>query len=142
MLNKVENLANAKKKGSDEEVTNPFIRAHCVRQISICEGPYSPVFRISHLQLTGSEMIMGTVRLMFEDNKQGAQAAASPCPWKDLSSMNSFCEPFSTARRLREEGDAIPDAVWGSQAGFGNIVKGSPSFLVPNVPDVSLPLIL
>jgi 20S proteasome subunit beta 5 len=60
--------------------------------------------------------------------------------------MNSFRERFSTtglvnqlrqARRLDDEEDTISDTAWGSQAGFGNLVKGSPSFLVPAVPDVS-----
>jgi len=60
--------------------------------------------------------------------------------------MNSFRERFSTtsivdqlrqARRLDDEDDTISDTVWGSQAGFGNLVKGSPSFVVPAVPDVS-----
>jgi 20S proteasome subunit beta 5 len=60
--------------------------------------------------------------------------------------MNSFRERFSTtgivsqlrqARRLDGEEDTISDIAWGSQAGFGNLVKGSPSFVVPAVPDVS-----
>lgn len=29
------------------------------------------------------------------------------------------------------------DAMWGSLAGYGSLVKGVPSFVVPSVPDVS-----
>lgn len=61
--------------------------------------------------------------------------------------MNSFVDRFSTtsavsqlrrAQRLAEEEDDCSDAAWGSEAGFGNIMKGGPSFNVPNVPDVSV----
>ena len=60
--------------------------------------------------------------------------------------MNSFVERYSTtsavgqlrrAQRLAEEEDEFTDAAWGSEAGFGSLVKGTPSFAVPNVPDVS-----
>lgn len=60
--------------------------------------------------------------------------------------MNSFVEQYSTtnlvsqlrrAQRLAEEEDEISDAAWGSQAGFGNLAKGLPTFTVPDVPDVS-----
>jgi len=59
--------------------------------------------------------------------------------------MNSFVERYSTtstvsqlrkAQRLAEEDGEFSDAAWGSEAGFGNIMKGGPSFAVPNVPDV------
>lgn len=59
--------------------------------------------------------------------------------------MNTFVDKYSTtsaasqlrrAQRLAEE-DEFSDAAWGSEAGFGNIVKGAPSFNVPNVADVS-----
>lgn len=60
--------------------------------------------------------------------------------------MNSFVERYSTtsaasqlrkAQRLAEDEGEFSDAAWGSEAGFGNISKGGPSFTVPNVPDVS-----
>lgn len=59
--------------------------------------------------------------------------------------MNTFVDRFSTtsavsqlrrAQRLAEEEDDISDVAWGSQAGFGNIMKGAPSFNVPDIPDV------
>ena len=62
--------------------------------------------------------------------------------------MNSFVERFSTtnpisqlrrAQRLvaDDEGEEFSDAAWGSEAGFGNLSKGLPTFTVPGVPDVS-----
>ena len=62
--------------------------------------------------------------------------------------MNGFVERFSTtnpisqlrrAQRLAadEEGEEFSDAAWGSEAGFGNLTKGLPTFTVPGVPDVS-----
>jgi len=60
--------------------------------------------------------------------------------------MQSFVNRYSTtsavsqlrkAQRLAEEEEEYSDATWGSAAGFGNILKGSPAFTVPNVPDVS-----
>ncbi len=60
--------------------------------------------------------------------------------------MNRFVERYSTAsfasqlrraKGLVGEEDDCSDAAWGSEAGFGTIIKGSPSFMVPNVPDVS-----
>ena len=60
--------------------------------------------------------------------------------------MNSFVERFSTtnptgqlrrAQRLAaDENEEFSDAAWGSEAGFGNLVKGLPTFTVPDVPDV------
>jgi len=48
---------------------------------------------------------------------------------------------LSLARATRvEEGedDCLDDALWGSQAGFGNIAsRGGPSFTVPSLPNVS-----
>lgn len=62
--------------------------------------------------------------------------------------MNSFVERFSTtssigqlrrAQRLAaDEDEEFSDAAWGSEAGFGNLTKGLPTFTVPGVPDVSL----
>jgi len=61
--------------------------------------------------------------------------------------MNSFVERFSTinpisqlrrAQRLAEEDDQFSDVAWGSQAGFGNLSKGPPTFTIPDVLDVSL----
>ncbi len=74
------------------------------------------------------------------------RAAASPIISILLSCiMNTFVDRFSTtsavsqlrrAQRLAEEEDDISDVAWGSQAGFGNIMKGAPSFNVPDIPDV------
>lgn len=59
--------------------------------------------------------------------------------------MNTFVDRFSTtsavsqlrrAQRFAEEEDDLSDVAWGSQAGFGNIMKGAPSFNVPDIPDV------
>lgn len=69
--------------------------------------------------------------------------AASPSLHNLL--MNRFVERYSTAgfssqlrraQRLTGEEDECSDTAWGSEAGFGTIIKGSPSFMVPNVPDV------
>ena len=60
--------------------------------------------------------------------------------------MNSFASRFSrteadievrNARRLEDDSADISDAMWGSQAGFGNLVNGTHSFDVPSVADVS-----
>ena len=61
--------------------------------------------------------------------------------------MNSFAERYSTtslvsqlrrAQRLAADDDEeFSDATWGSEAGFGNLAKGLPTFTVPDVPDVS-----
>ena len=64
--------------------------------------------------------------------------------------MNKFVEKYSTtnpisqlrrAQRLAsdDDGEEFSDAAWGSEAGFGNLTKGLPTFTVPHVPDVSLP---
>lgn len=58
--------------------------------------------------------------------------------------MNSFANRFSTTGALSElrktqalaEEDEYSDMTWGSEAGFGNIAKGVPSFAVPAVADV------
>lgn len=61
--------------------------------------------------------------------------------------MNSFSQRFKTtgivsqlrnARRFDEEDSDLSEAAWGSQAGFGNLARGSLSFVVPNVADVSV----
>jgi 20S proteasome subunit beta 5 len=60
--------------------------------------------------------------------------------------MNTFVNRFSTtsavseirkARALVAEDDDISDAMWGSQAGFGSLSRGVPSFSIPHVEDVS-----
>jgi 20S proteasome subunit beta 5 len=57
--------------------------------------------------------------------------------------MNSFVSKFSTtnaeseireAKNLADE-DGLSDALWGSQAGFGQLVQGH-AFNIPQVPDV------
>jgi 20S proteasome subunit beta 5 len=57
--------------------------------------------------------------------------------------MNSFVSKFSTAgaeseiKRAKDlaDEDGLSDALWGSQAGFGQIVQGH-AFNIPPVPDV------
>ena len=59
--------------------------------------------------------------------------------------MNSLAQRFSNngplaqigkATSLVSEDDDFSDATWGSEAGFGSLAKGIPTFTVPNVPDV------
>ena len=61
--------------------------------------------------------------------------------------MNSFVTRFSTtgpaaelrkAKELLGEDGGDLDAMWGSQAGFGNLASGVPKFNIPAVPDVCL----
>lgn len=64
--------------------------------------------------------------------------------------MDSFVDRFSTTsssaeiRRAREilaeDGEDV-EVMWGSQAGFGNLASGVPTFSVPQVPNVSIPLL-
>lgn len=57
--------------------------------------------------------------------------------------MNALVSKFSTTDADSEirtamdiaENDGLTDAMWGSQAGFGQLVKGH-SFNIPPVPDV------
>ncbi|PSR83067.1 hypothetical protein PHLCEN_2v5871 [Hermanssonia centrifuga] len=60
--------------------------------------------------------------------------------------MNSFAERFSTtsaAAEIRKAKETFGDdedgseAMWGSEAGFGNLARGIPQFNVPDVPDPS-----
>jgi 20S proteasome subunit beta 5 len=61
--------------------------------------------------------------------------------------MNSFVDQFSThsptaqlkraQKLIAAEQDDYSDAAWGSQAGFGGMIKGIPAFKVPAVADVS-----
>jgi len=60
--------------------------------------------------------------------------------------MNTFVQQYSTtsaldqlkkAQRIADEEEAeFSELTWGSMAGFGHIAKGSPAFMVPNLPDV------
>jgi len=62
--------------------------------------------------------------------------------------MNTFVNQFSTHSAVSQlkrakklilaDEDEYSDAVWGSQAGFGNMIKGIPNFTVPSVPDVCI----
>lgn len=61
--------------------------------------------------------------------------------------MNTFVDRFSStgaaaeirrARELTSEDEDLSDAMWGTEGGFGNIVKGVPKFAIPSVPDVRL----
>jgi 20S proteasome subunit beta 5 len=58
--------------------------------------------------------------------------------------MNTFVNRFSTTGSIAElrnahalvgEGE-ISDVMWGSEAGFGSLAKGVPSFSIPDVADV------
>ncbi|KAF5357760.1 hypothetical protein D9756_001327 [Leucocoprinus leucothites] len=59
--------------------------------------------------------------------------------------MNTFVNQFSTHSAVSQlkraqnliaaDEDEYSDATWGSQAGFGNMIKGTPNFTVPAVPD-------
>lgn len=53
--------------------------------------------------------------------------------------MNSFANRFSTntTQLPNPEEDNFSDATWGSEAGFGNIAMGVPTFSIPDVADVS-----
>lgn len=59
--------------------------------------------------------------------------------------MNTFVNRFSSTSAAKElhDGDFISgdgassDPMWGSEAGFGSLAKGVPTFCVPAVPDVS-----
>jgi hypothetical protein len=60
--------------------------------------------------------------------------------------MNSLIQRYagssaaSQAQRrnvsIVDDDDEFSDAMWGSEAGFGSLAKGVPSFMVPSVPDV------
>lgn len=61
--------------------------------------------------------------------------------------MNSLVQRFSNTgpvaqiekarRAAAEDGEDFGDAAWGSEAGFGSVAKGVPTFTVPAIPDVS-----
>ena len=66
-------------------------------------------------------------------------------------SISSFVDRFSVtspasqlrkARNLLSEDDDFSDARWGSEAGFGSIAKGVPTFTLPDVADVSAAFVL
>jgi 20S proteasome subunit beta 5 len=63
--------------------------------------------------------------------------------------MNTFADRFSSTSAtshlkkgwtLAADDEEFSDAVWGSEAGFGSLAKGVPSFTVPAVSDVSCAL--
>jgi len=65
--------------------------------------------------------------------------------------MNTFVQRFSTtvptsalskARSFVGEGEDFSDAAWGSEAGFGSLAKGLPSFVLPNVSNVDTFIII
>lgn len=66
-----------------------------------------------------------------------------------IATMNSLIQRFAdsgAAYNLQKRSASIvdgdddcSDAMWGSLAGYGSLPKGVPSFLVPQLPDVSLP---
>jgi 20S proteasome subunit beta 5 len=60
--------------------------------------------------------------------------------------LHQFADRFSTtgaqseirrAQALAADDEDFSDSAWGSEAGFGSLAKGVPSFAVPDVPDVS-----
>jgi len=65
--------------------------------------------------------------------------------------MNSLAQRFTSqgpiaqlikGKNLVAEDDDFSDAAWGSEAGFGNLAKGVPTFAVPAVPDVRARILL
>jgi len=80
---------------------------------------------------------------------KGTRIKADAALWRASSltyrtaNMNSFVSKFSTTdadseiRRAKgiAEDDGLTDAMWGSQAGYGQLVHGH-SFNIPAVPDV------
>lgn len=61
--------------------------------------------------------------------------------------MNTFADRFSStgpaveirqARELTNDDEELSEIMWGTEAGFGNIVKGVPKFAIPSVPDVCM----
>ena len=80
-------------------------------------------------------------------NKQDAHAWADAAlaAWLNRikHNMNALVSKFSTTDADSEirsamdiaENDGLTDAMWGSQAGFGQLVKGH-TFNIPAVPDV------
>lgn len=74
-----------------------------------------------------------------------ADAASTTLTYR-TANMNSFVSKFSTtgadseirrAKGIAEE-DGLTDAMWGSQAGYGQLVHGH-AFNIPAVPDVRPP---
>jgi hypothetical protein len=71
-----------------------------------------------------------------------ADAASRSLTYR-TANMNSFVSKFSTTnadseiRRAKDiaEEDGLTDAMWGSQAGYGQLVHGH-AFNIPAVPDV------
>lgn len=62
--------------------------------------------------------------------------------------MNTFASRFSStsagaelskAKALAMEDEDFSDASWGSEAGYGSLAKGVPTFSIPSVADVSGP---
>jgi 20S proteasome subunit beta 5 len=60
--------------------------------------------------------------------------------------LHQFADRFSTtssqseirrAQALAADDEDFSDSAWGSEAGFGSLAKGVPTFSVPAVPDVS-----
>jgi 20S proteasome subunit beta 5 len=60
--------------------------------------------------------------------------------------IHAFVNRFSTtsaaselrkARALIAEDEDFSDAMWGSEAGFGSLAHGVPSFSIPDIADVS-----
>lgn len=63
-----------------------------------------------------------------------------------LTTMNSLVSRFASSNATQEiglEGEEVPDAMWGSSGGFGNLgAAGALSFNIPAVPDVCVSIML
>jgi hypothetical protein len=78
-------------------------------------------------------------------NNEDAHGLTRQAAWINCNDyrMNALVSKFSTTDADSEirtamdiaENDGLTDAMWGSQAGFGQIVKGH-AFNIPPVPDV------
>jgi len=82
---------------------------------------------------------------MWPNNEEAHGWADAAAAWLNRIKyrMNALVSKFSTTDADSEirtamdiaENDGLTDAMWGSQAGYGQLVKGH-SFNIPSVPDV------
>lgn len=105
-----------------------------------------------HYDLDKSENTVFVVQVATKQpicsTRQALISSAAASLWISSTPMNTFVNQFSTSSHVAQlkraqkliaaEDDECPDAAWGSQAGFGNMIKGIPTFTVPSVPDVRL----
>lgn len=82
---------------------------------------------------------------MVTDEVSATRLAASPhgslsTTMNAFANQFSFTGPSAQLRRAKEvlsEDEDFSEVMWGSQAGFGALAKGVPTFAIPSVPDVS-----